>query len=62
MKPANVFNQSIGFFLQGKQQGYHTPEQLDDELELQTGCRYGNPSICKSPDCKHNGWQENKED
>lgn len=50
------FNQSIGLFLQKKNQGYLTPSQLDDELELQTGCRFGKPSTCESPDCKHNGY------
>lgn len=33
-----------------------TQEELDDELELKTGCRFGKLDTCKSPDCKHNGF------
>ena len=36
---------------------FPTPEELDDETELKTGCRFDNLSHCKSPDCKHNGFQ-----
>lgn len=54
MYKINVFNQSLGLFLQGKNQGGKiTPEQMDDELELRTGCRFGNPTKCSCPDCPH---------
>jgi hypothetical protein len=53
MRRINFFNQSIGLFLQREQQGFLTPEQLDDELELKTGCRFGNASRCSNPDCQH---------
>lgn len=47
------FNQSIGLFLFKKANGKLTPSQLDDELELRTGCRFGDPTKCSSPDCTH---------
>jgi hypothetical protein len=53
MHRITLFNQSIGLFLQSSRQGFLTAEQLDDELELQTGCRFGDPTRCQCPDCKH---------
>lgn len=33
--------------------GQMTGEQADDELERLTGCRFGDATTCKCPDCKH---------
>jgi hypothetical protein len=57
MHRITFFNQSIGLFLQKKNQGFLTPEQLDDEIELQSGCRFGKIETCQNPDCKHSGYQ-----